>query len=222
MDQRFSKMSPQPWAQVALLLGLCFVIYFVNLGQWDLWNPDEPRYAEVSREMVNGGDWILMHRNGNLYTDKPPLFFWAVAISSFLWQGFTPFSVRFPSALFGTLDRASHFFHWEEALFITHRIPLRAHPGDEFSICLSFYTGQYRYHPHLLYHSFDSLFSPMVSTKQRGRDFPRRNEGSLFLWILYRNGLGYLSQGTCWIYPPLIGALFFFFWFKRIGKGSRR
>ena len=103
-------MTPQPWAQVALLLGLCFIVYFVNLGQWDLWNPDEPRYAEVSREMVGRGDWILMHRNGNLYTDKPPLFFWAVGISSFLWQGMTPFSVRFPSALFGTLTVLLTFF----------------------------------------------------------------------------------------------------------------
>jgi len=110
MDQRFAKMTPQPWAQFALLVGVCFVIYFINLGQWDLWNPDEPRYAEVSKEMVKGGDWILMHRNGNLYTDKPPLFFWAVAISSFLWQGFTPFSVRFPSALFGTLTVVLTFF----------------------------------------------------------------------------------------------------------------
>jgi 4-amino-4-deoxy-L-arabinose transferase-like glycosyltransferase len=110
MNQRFSKIAPQPWAQFALLLGLCFVIYFVNLSQWDLWNPDEPRYAEVSREMVNGGNWILMHRNGALYTDKPPLFFWAIALSSFLWQGFTPFSVRFPSALFGTLTVLLTFF----------------------------------------------------------------------------------------------------------------
>lgn len=103
-------MTPQSWAQVALLLGLCFVIYFVNLGQWDLWNPDEPRYAQVSREMVNGGDWILMHRNGAIYTDKPPLFFWIIALSSFLWQGLTPFSVRFPSALFGTLTVLLTFF----------------------------------------------------------------------------------------------------------------
>ena len=103
-------MPPQPWAQVALLLGLCFVIYFINLGQWDLWNPDEPRYAEVSREMVTGGDWILMHRNGAIYTDKPPLFFWIIALSSFLWQGLTPFSVRFPSALFGTLTVLLTFF----------------------------------------------------------------------------------------------------------------
>lgn len=96
-------MAPQPWAQFILLLGFCLVIYFVNLGQWDLWNPDEPRYAEVSREMVHGGDWILMHYNGNVYSDKPPLFFWLIALSSYLWQGFTSFSVRFPSAFFGTL-----------------------------------------------------------------------------------------------------------------------
>jgi len=102
-------MSP-PWVQIALLLGLCFVIYFVNLDQWDLWNPDEPRYAEVSREMVNRGDWILMHRNGELYADKPPLFFWAIAISSFLWGGLTPFSIRFPSAFFGTLTVLLTFF----------------------------------------------------------------------------------------------------------------
>ncbi|NWG01485.1 MAG: glycosyltransferase family 39 protein [Syntrophaceae bacterium] len=103
MDKRFFKRSPQPLAQFILLLGFCLVIYFINLGQWDLWNPDEPRYAEVSREMVQGGDWILMHYNGNVYSDKPPLFFWLIAFSSFLWQGFTSFSIRFPSAFFGTL-----------------------------------------------------------------------------------------------------------------------
>ncbi len=88
---------------VLVLLGFCFVVYFLNLGQWDLWNPDEPRYAQVAREMVQGRDWVLMHFNGRTYGDKPPLFFWLIALSSYLWQGFTSFSARFPSALFGTL-----------------------------------------------------------------------------------------------------------------------
>ena len=110
MGKRFSRIYPQKWVQILLLLGFCFLLYFVNLGRWDLWNPDEPRYAQVAREMAQGGDWILMHFNGATYPDKPPLFFWLIALSSFLCQGFTSFSARFPSALFGTLTVVSTFF----------------------------------------------------------------------------------------------------------------
>lgn len=60
--------------------------------------------------MVDRGDWILMHLNGSVYGDKPPLFFWLIALSSYLWQGFTSFSVRFPSAVFGTLTVLLTFF----------------------------------------------------------------------------------------------------------------
>jgi 4-amino-4-deoxy-L-arabinose transferase-like glycosyltransferase len=100
--QRFSKSYPQKWAQTILLSVSCFVLYFINLGAWDLWNPDEPRYAQVAREMANRGDWILMHFNGRIYGDKPPLFFWLISLSSYLWQGLNAYSARFPSALFGT------------------------------------------------------------------------------------------------------------------------
>lgn len=102
-EKRFSNIYPQKWAQIFVLLGFCFFLYFLNLGQWDLWSPDEPRYAQVAREMVEGGDWILMHFNGRIYEDKPPLFFWLIALSSYLWHGFNSFSVRLPAALFGTL-----------------------------------------------------------------------------------------------------------------------
>ena len=110
MKQRLSNLWNRPSGQVGLLLVFCFALFIVNLGQWDLWNPDEPRYAQVAREMVNGGDWILMHFNGKMYADKPPLFFWLIAFSSALWGGLTSFSVRFPSALFGTLIVLLTFF----------------------------------------------------------------------------------------------------------------
>jgi 4-amino-4-deoxy-L-arabinose transferase-like glycosyltransferase len=110
MEKWLSKVYPQKWVQIAILIGFCIVLYFLNLGRWDLWNPDEPRYAQVAREMVNGGDWVLMHYNGRIYPDKPPLFFWLIAFSSYLWQGFSSFSVRFPAAFFGTLTVLLTFF----------------------------------------------------------------------------------------------------------------
>ena len=109
-EGRFSRAYPQKWGQLLVLFGVCFVLFFVNLGQWDLWNPDEPRYAQVSREMVSSGDWILMHLNTQVYGEKPPLFFWAIALSSFLMNGVNSFSARFPSALFGTLTVLLAFF----------------------------------------------------------------------------------------------------------------
>jgi len=110
MMERLFKMLSQRRVQVGFLLVFCLFLYFFNLGRWDLWNPDEPRYGQVAREIVNGGDWVLMHNNGKMYTDKPPLFFWFIAFSSFLWQGFSSFSVRFPSAFFGTLTVLLTYF----------------------------------------------------------------------------------------------------------------
>ncbi len=104
------QLFQQPGVQIFILLSFCFVLFILGVGRWDLWNPDEPRYAQVAKEMVDRGDWILMHVNGNTYEDKPPLFFWLIALSSFLWQGFTSFSARFPSGLFGTLTVLLTFF----------------------------------------------------------------------------------------------------------------
>ena len=114
MKEKLLNLWNRPSGQVGLLLVFCFTIFFINLGQWDLWNPDEPRYAQVAREMVNGGDWILMHFNGQIYADKPPLFFWLIAFSSYLWQWFNSFAVRFFSAFFGTLTVLLTFLLWKK------------------------------------------------------------------------------------------------------------
>lgn len=108
--QRFRQLFQQPWVQIFILLVFCSLLFIFGAGRWDLWSPDEPRYAQVAKEMVNGGDWLLMHYNGKTYEAKPPLFFWLIGLSSYLWGGFTSFSARFPAALFGTITVLLTFF----------------------------------------------------------------------------------------------------------------
>jgi len=63
-----------------------------------LFNPDEGRYAEIPREMLASGDWMIPHLNGLDYIEKPPLQYWATALSLHL-LGPTVFAARLYTAL---------------------------------------------------------------------------------------------------------------------------
>ena len=62
-----------------LLLLLWLITIVTGIGLRDPWPADEPRFALIAEEMVEGGDWLFPHRGGELYPDKPPLFMWTIA-----------------------------------------------------------------------------------------------------------------------------------------------
>jgi 4-amino-4-deoxy-L-arabinose transferase-like glycosyltransferase len=70
---------------VWLLAGLLVGVFVINLFvPRDLWVQDEARYGEVMREMLHADswkDWLVPHLNGYPYPDKPPLYFWALAVT---------------------------------------------------------------------------------------------------------------------------------------------
>jgi len=81
-----------------VLFGL--LLFGWRLGGHDLWPPDEPRFGLVAREMLERGDPIVLSRNGRLYTDKPPLFFWAIDTGALLRGGqVDETAARLPSLL---------------------------------------------------------------------------------------------------------------------------
>ena len=75
------------------------ILFLTNLGKRDLWRPDEPRYAEVAREMVLNHQYLVPSINHQPYTQKPPLFFWLVAGSFKAFQKINEWTARFPVAL---------------------------------------------------------------------------------------------------------------------------
>lgn len=67
------------WRDFACLTLLFGLLYFFQLGDSPLANPDEARYGEIAREMVASGDYVLPRLNGVLYFEKPPLLYWMEA-----------------------------------------------------------------------------------------------------------------------------------------------
>jgi 4-amino-4-deoxy-L-arabinose transferase-like glycosyltransferase len=77
---------------------LAAMLYLPALGHPALWEPDEGRYAEIAREMLLTRDYVTPRDNWVRYFEKPPLVYWAEALSLKLF-GPNEWAVRLPAAL---------------------------------------------------------------------------------------------------------------------------
>ena len=108
----------------AAVLGVVLLaLWFSALIQRPLFNPDEGRYAEIPREMLAGGDWVIPQLNGLAYIEKPPLQYWATA-ALYAVLGPTAFSARLYTTLtaFGTVL----VIWWAARRLWTRELALRA------------------------------------------------------------------------------------------------
>jgi 4-amino-4-deoxy-L-arabinose transferase-like glycosyltransferase len=98
-DQRPKTQNRMIWLFFALVI---IAVYFFALGSFPLIGPDEPRYAQIAREMFERGDWLTPTLGGFRWFEKPVLLYWLQIVFYKLF-GVSELAARAGSAIFGLL-----------------------------------------------------------------------------------------------------------------------
>lgn len=98
-------VNPDQQSPAYYLIGLavlCGVVFFYGLNHLPFIGPDEPRYAEVARQMYASGDWITPQLGGINWFEKPALTYW-LSIIGYTLFGVSEFGARCGIAVVASL-----------------------------------------------------------------------------------------------------------------------
>jgi 4-amino-4-deoxy-L-arabinose transferase-like glycosyltransferase len=95
----FRRIQP---SHLLLILGFVWIQFFLGLGGLGLVGPDEPRYAQIAREMLVSGDFVTPRYFGDPWLEKPVLYYWLASAAYWL-LGVGELAARLPSALAAVL-----------------------------------------------------------------------------------------------------------------------
>jgi 4-amino-4-deoxy-L-arabinose transferase-like glycosyltransferase len=199
--------SRRVWWVVLIALA---IFYLYGLGQFPLVGPDEPRYAEVAREMFLRGDFVTPTLGGFHWFEKPSLLYWLM-MAGYQFFGFTEFAARLGPAIAGLVT----------AWFV-YRIPSlgEGHSDKAWGQwnCLAFATSAGA----LVFSrgaSFDIILTATVAgaiycffTADVENDITRRRKYLIGFYVCI--GLSLLAKGLLGIVLPG-GVLFLYFLFQR-------
>src|SRR2546427_9209971 len=110
-----------------LLAGFCGFLFFFGLAHFGLVGADEPRYAQIAREMLVRHDWITPTLDGRPWLEKPALYYWQAMLAYHIF-GVSDSAARLPAANDSTL-----------IIFAGYYFFLRVRPG--FGLVGAFVAG---------------------------------------------------------------------------------
>ncbi len=93
---------PPPLLDWLLLAGFCGFLFFFGLAYFGLLGADEPRYAQVAREMLARHDWITPTLGGKPWLEKPALYYWQTMLAYGVF-GVSDWAARLSSAVDATM-----------------------------------------------------------------------------------------------------------------------
>ena len=192
------------------VFALAAFVFFLNLGTYGLWEPDEARYAEIAREMLATRDFIVPHLNYVSYIEKPPLLYWLTALSMST-LGVNEFAARLPNALAALLG-----------VIATFVFALRAFDRRRAILAAAVLTtsGLYAVMAQVL--TTDMLLAATVAVALFAFYLHWR-EGGRWCWLLYAAaGIAVLAKGPVGAAIPLLAGTAFLWWERELKGALRR
>lgn len=195
-----------------LLLLAFAVFYLLPMGLHGLWIPDETRYAQISQEMLQSGNWVAPHFMGVRYFEKPAAGYWLIALGQAMF-GENLFGVRVASALTTGLSVLL-------AYLIARR--LWNDPRKSFA-CALLYMSFRLVAGQAGYSNLDPQFTFWVNLSLVALWFAldsRTSRARLGAWAVLgvACGMGFMTKGfLAWLLPVLI-AVPYILWQRRLGE----
>lgn len=110
--------------ELTTVISLSLLLFFYGLGNFGLAGADEPRYAQIAREMLRNNDFVTPTLHGSPWLEKPALYYWRAA-AAFRTFGVHDWAARLPSATFALALVVIIYFHMR-----------RFRPGAQFGAAL--------------------------------------------------------------------------------------
>ena len=194
------------------LLPLALLAYVLPLGWRGLWIPDESRYAQIAQELWRRGDWVVPHFLGLPYFEKPIGGYWTQAIAQ-AWLGDSLFSVRLVPLLAGLATAALVVrltrLVWGDRL-------LAWLSGILYLSCLAVAASS-------TYVTLDAQFAFWMALALLAlwqAQAAETRSAALGHWALLglACGCGLLTKGFLALVLPVLVAVPFFLWQRRLGE----
>jgi 4-amino-4-deoxy-L-arabinose transferase-like glycosyltransferase len=186
MTERYFSDAARPGRDLAWLMLAALVVIGAGIGLRDPWPTDEPRFALLSKYILDSGEWLFLHRGDELYSDKPPVFMWlqaaAIALAGSVRAGFL-----LPSLL-ASLGTLALVYDLGRRLW-THRVGLLAAWLLLFTLQFTFQAKRAQIDPTLLFLMTLANYG-LLRHLLRGPDWR--------MWCLgwFAAGLGTITKGA--------------------------
>jgi 4-amino-4-deoxy-L-arabinose transferase-like glycosyltransferase len=98
--EQMTSQAKRTGLYLILLLAAVIPLFSFGLTNHGLWSADEPRVAEIGREMALNGNWAVPMLNRKPFLEEPPLYYGTLALTFKAFGGASDKVARIPSALF--------------------------------------------------------------------------------------------------------------------------